>query len=791
MKTNKILFLPVVFFIILSHSLTAQNPGTEKLPPEIIEHFKLSQRNGERKNQPLPELLYHDSYLVNEPTARKIATQFCNSLPGLSKHKSSYAFELVYSSKKKNAPKKVSGHDQEEGIYYYIFSSHQENLFIIVSADRRAIPVLGYSTNASFNPQNIPPNLMQWLKVYEKQIDFVREKNFGSDRKTQNQWLELLEGNTFTTKAMMEPLVRVWWDQSPYYNDMCPYIPSEKEKAVTGCTATAMAQIMKYWNYPERGTGTHSYTPESYPELGTIYANFEENEYNWDAMPDSLNAPNDEVARIMFHCGVSTEMDYRADNSWASLNQYNHPSACLAFMKHFGYKQKCNFVRKRDNTHEEWLIMIISELLENRPVIYSGGGDDFENAGHTFVCDGYDSNFFLHFNFGWGGIADGYYSTNAINFLNFFNYTEEQNGLIKIEPMSNHPEADIRACSKIKITPSNYLSFNETFNLLAEFKNFGAQPIKGHFITTFWNSNYVLVGGVIQPRTYELEPGMSTGEVSFTAKGITNLIPGIYHVLFQMETDDDSTIFVYNSWNDTLICNSNIVIHILDDGEILLADEFEDNNSEYQAYELIPEFADDQASMLISPSIHSLDDVDYFKIPLPPGNTYKIRTLLIDYQANTSYHFDGKYSFKIGQESTEWSLFQDVNIPDFMVSDDDSVVFFKIEPCLAGYRGNYDLKIDIFRMSDNTTEINNNLPERLKLYPNPGNGRFILELGPEDTGENQLVITSLSGKVITSCVLFNPGELSHQIEMDLLPGMYLVHIRNAYRTVAQRIMVID
>ncbi len=195
----------------------------------------------------------------------------------------------------------------------------------------------------------------------------------------------------------VSPLLTTGWAQACYYNDSCPDdVNGSCSHALTGCGATAMAQILKYHNYPVNGIGVHSYID---PDYGTLTANFENSYYDWPNMPDILNSSSSPeevaaVAQLMFHCGVSVEMDYAAGSSFSGTTSLRN-----AFYDYFRYSSKAQLLNKSHFSDSAWKSMLRKELDEERPVFYcisSGTG------GHFIVLDGYSDNDYFHFNWGYG-----------------------------------------------------------------------------------------------------------------------------------------------------------------------------------------------------------------------------------------------------------------------------------------------------------------------------------------------------------------------------------------------------
>jgi hypothetical protein len=202
---------------------------------------------------------------------------------------------------------------------------------------------------------------------------------------------------------------------------------------LVGCVAISMAQVMYYFRYPESGVGNHSYHLSKY---GMISADFGNAHYNWDEMVNyTYFFQNPEIAELVFHCGVSVEMSYSPIGSGA------YTIDCVdALTTYFKYSENAKYITRAD-TNIRYVDSLISSLDQGLPVIYTGGSF----GGHAFVCDGYNDAGFFHFNFGWGGIADGYYHLEAI-VPSGINLTTAQAAIINIKPKENHPQY----CSNFK-----------------------------------------------------------------------------------------------------------------------------------------------------------------------------------------------------------------------------------------------------------------------------------------------------------------------------------------------------
>ena len=293
---------------------------------------------------------------------------------------------------------------------FYVLNQTFSQGYIIVSADDRLPEVLGYSDNGEFDINKIPDNMKWWLSEYERQIEQVLASS-------NNSIMPITETNYRDGWTEIEPLVKTKWHQYEPYDNQCPTINGEK--APTGCVATAMAQIMKYHQWPARGKGSHSYEwsgghtlSMNFSEVIFDWANIKEDyQFIWDYgtnsyIPDWNLEEENAVATLMQTCGISVDMNYGLDGSSASSY-----SAAQALIQYFDYD--ANFLWRGYVELPDWESLIYDELLNQRPVYYSGTSTSY--SGHAFVCDGYSSEGLFHINWGWGGQWDGYFLLSVLN----------------------------------------------------------------------------------------------------------------------------------------------------------------------------------------------------------------------------------------------------------------------------------------------------------------------------------------------------------------------------------------
>ena len=313
---------------------------------------------------------------------------------------------------------------------YYVFALQPKG-FVIVAADNRVEPILGYSYDNNFVVENMPEHIKGWLNDYEKQIEVVTKSARPAEADIQTKWTRLESGQPISNTRngiTVGPLLTTTWDQAPYYNTLCPEDPNGLGgHVVTGCVATAMAQIINYWGYPLHGRGSHSYNSN----YGTLTVNYDSVYYDYANMPDILTSTStpdqvNAVAQLMYHCGVATDMEYYPSGSYAFEGV-----ARAGLINFFRFSPDLSIAEKYFFTETEWNNLLQENIAASHPVLYSGSGD---YGGHGFVCDGYDADGYYHFNFGWSGSNDGWYLTNAIN--PNYEYNSSQRAIVGIVPDS-------------------------------------------------------------------------------------------------------------------------------------------------------------------------------------------------------------------------------------------------------------------------------------------------------------------------------------------------------------------
>lgn len=287
---------------------------------------------------------------------------------------------------------------------YFVFNI-QGGGFVIAAADDRVPAVLGYADSGSFDMQEIPDNMRGWLEGMTAEIQAVQqEKGEGVE-------------NAKATRESIAPMITTKWRQGSTsgnaYNYQCPTISNSY--CLTGCVATAMAQLMKYHEWPKTTCQTipsylsdtkNGYKVGTLPALPGVVFDWA-NMKNTYSNESSSDASAKAVAQLMRYCGQSVEMQYSPSASSASTSDMSG-----ALKRYFDYDEGTRTENRTGYTIEQWNEMVYHELAEKRPVVLSGSSS---GGGHSFICDGYDTDDYFHINWGWGGSSDGCFLLSVLN----------------------------------------------------------------------------------------------------------------------------------------------------------------------------------------------------------------------------------------------------------------------------------------------------------------------------------------------------------------------------------------
>lgn len=354
-------------------------------------------------------------------------------------------------------PAKIAPKEQDEAAFF-VFNAVDGAGFAIISAEEELGDVLGYSPTGS-GSADMPDALRLYLDTYRQYVQQYRQ---GAAEAKPAAYTRSVNG--------AGPLLTTQWSQEAPFNNLCPM--DGNERSLTGCVATSMAQIMRYWEWPVQGSGYGRATCGTEVVAGAL-----NHFYQWDAMLDTreqLEASEGAaaaVAELMYDCGLAVGMDYGALASGAM-------SPFKGLYMNFGYSPATLRAYRRDcfESDTEWLDTIFHELDNGRPLYYGASSATAGESGHAFVIDGYDTNALLHVNWGWGGAYDGYYDVTLMNPAGF-KFTVDQDIVVGIEPARNgetgapteYPYMGVAPICKQKGTISTSVSFDITIGGVCNF----------------------------------------------------------------------------------------------------------------------------------------------------------------------------------------------------------------------------------------------------------------------------------------------------------------------------------
>lgn len=349
-------------------------------------------------------LTTHAENVTGERAAETASAFFRSAQAKGMKMASAVSLKMVMSSSS------FSGSQSSDVPAFYVFNNISGPGFVIIAGDDAVKPVLGYSFENNFpEGRTLPPNLSAWLEGTVRGIDAVRKSGVRPVKSATEAWEAAAPGTP------VRKLETVKWNQDDPYYRLCPEMFGTL--SLTGCTATALAIVMRYHKWPKRGTGElPGYYTYSYRfwvdgvKLGHIY--------DWDNMPlryyDDYGNPTftdaeaEAVAVLMRDCGILMESDYSPWGTGAMTDDIPGP-----LVENMGYDPGLQYVFKEDYGSAEWIALMKNEIDNNRPILYGGYTRDW--AGHSFVFDGYDSEDYFSVNWGWGGMSDGYFDIDILD----------------------------------------------------------------------------------------------------------------------------------------------------------------------------------------------------------------------------------------------------------------------------------------------------------------------------------------------------------------------------------------
>ena len=433
---------------------------------------------------------------------------------------------------------------------FYVFDADGNSGLVFISRSDAAYPILGYTDNDEVDKNDPSLAFVDMISQYNDELTFIITHNLEATSEISDKWELLLDSNSNFLKShgarSGTPLLTTNWSQGSHYNDNCPWDNTHNSRSIVGCVATAMAQVMKYWNFPAQGTGTHSY---SCATAGSVSANFGATTYNWTNMPNIVTSVNNDVATLSFHCGVAVNMNYSSVSSGAYVvnsytnTPYTAENALIQFFKYDPYSVRG--IARVNYAEYNWLNAIRAELMVNRPVIYSG----FGTGGHAFVCDDEDNGLY-HINWGWGGSYNGYFNLNALN-PGTYSFSSNQRVIIGIQPSNFSLGTGVTASGFYSmhwasngVQCGNNLENGTAYDLKAYLTNYCDTVFKGKIAAMLLNSNHQITDTIgVYTETSGIAINSAYNPVTISIPAMHNIAPGEHYIQLYVKNNQPGAVW--------------------------------------------------------------------------------------------------------------------------------------------------------------------------------------------------------------------------------------------------------
>lgn len=641
---------------------------------------------------------------------------------------------------------------EEKGQTLMAIVNFDDNGFIILSADDASTPVLAYSTESNFSWEDLAPATLYWMDYLKEQMLDVKRNHLEADPVIASEWKAVMTGKTTSSVSKggdaVAPLISATWNQNKYYNQLCPIDPKSPGgydgRVPCGCLALAMAMIMYYYNFPLIGSGSHSYVSN----YGQHSVNFAMENYHYELMQDVLSNYNNEVAKLIYDAGVSIDMNYGAEGSGAYVT-----NACSALIGNFSFSSDATVKYRSYYNTATWTDDLKLMLNAGRPILYCGCSRD---GCHAFICDGYDTTGLFHFNWGWGGYGNGYFTADKIN-GGVGDYGSSQsiiNNLYpspRIYPTYCSSEKMITAVSGILTDGSgnfNYKNNQDCSYIFApkdatrfNFKVISMDTEEGADSVSIWKGH---------PSKGQL---MKTFSGSQCNKQSVDFLGDTAYLTFK--TNDSVTgtgwRISYTISRDIMMCVSNKVIRdmtgVIGDG------------SGEKTYA-----SNASCSWLIYPKGAKSVKVEFSKFDLSPED------FVAFYDVNTNKMF-ATYS---GSELPKAVVFPTSRLKMVFCTDNN----IERDGFEMTYTGLTETSIESMVVET----------ENLTIYPNPAHNKVNILFPTLWEGECQCAIYDLAGKLLKLETFFAGEKAVLDIE-NLSAGLYLLKATNENATISKKLVI--
>jgi hypothetical protein len=625
--------------------------------------------------------------------------------------------------------------------------------FMIISAEDAFTPIIGYSHKGEFPKGEHAYVYASFLQEYVDQINYIRDNDVKAEPAIAQEWDYYLTGDIANLDISkdgkdIDPLLTNLWNQDDPYNLDCPEDPDGPGgHAYVGCVGTAMAMIMHYYGYPLTGENDHCYTPTTHPEYGELCVDFGTTTYQWTGMKDQIDGTYPwPVTEISYHCAVSVNMDFGPDGSGTQSELVASRAGYFFNYDNAEFKNKVNF------TMTDWKNMLYAELDAMHPVYYSGCS---ASGCHAFVCDGYQGSDF-HFNFGWSGSGNGFYTL-----YNVGGYSSFQKMVRYFYPTD--PAYPYHASGQTVIK-----------HFSGQFTD-GSGPIEDYLSNT--------------EASWLIDPQTENDSVSdITIKFIDfNLGSGDYVRIYDGETTSAPMLgeFTGNTLPGQLTTTGNkLLVTLSSDGSGNGSGFKAEYSSDFPSYcgsgsineytAPLGSFGDGSGSFYYTPG-----DFCLFRIEPPSANTITITFTEFETE-------EGQDKLEVYDGGSLVDTYSGNDIPDPIVITSGKADLRWTTSKLNNMQG-WELEYEI----DNVGVEEPEAFTQLDIFPNPASGILNINFRLEDSQSVELQLVNITGESVYSETLTNvAGEISNSIDISkFAKGIYILNLTSARGHVNKKVII--
>ncbi len=649
---------------------------------------------------------------------------------------------------------------------FYVFNINGDEGWVIVSSDNDIMPILAYSFEGDFNNFDMAPTQKEMLNYYDDCIDFASKNEMQPRAKDVNEWDALLNYSPdksikqkSTSRILLE---HINWNQDWPYNSGCPVDAGGSGGHVyVGCVATAMLQVMKYYNWPETGTGQKYHSSFYNGGYGNININFAEQTYDWYSIPNKASSyVNEELGKINFHAGVAVRMMWGPDGSGTQTYLIAD-----ALEDYFNYSSDAQHVSKYNYSESEWQNLIKAQIDAGMPTVYSGN-PAVGGAGHAWNCDGYQDDSF-HMNWGWGGAGNGYYTLDNLTSTataggdeNNFNTNNDM--IINIYP----DEAYQDNCSGTKIITGHEGSFSDGSPRENYDNNqscvYVIEPTCGKVINLSFNDFNLGEGDELI--VFDGDETSTTVLASYDADndpGINTLSTNVGAITLKFNTDGSSNSLGWNVDYTVKNCNTGLT--------------YTDGSGSFDDGSGICEYANSNlCTWIIEP-----EDANYITITFD------------EFELAGNIDFVKIYENELSSSNTI-ATFNSGTAPSepITVNSGTAIIQFFTD----GTNTADGWEISYTSLASDIEE--NKFLSNFSIMPNPGNVNSILEFSITNNSDAVVTVTNLLGEIIaTKEYSLNSGlhnfTLNEIVNTELEAGIYSISINANNQTQTQKLVVVE